>query len=74
MFSKPLAYPSALDHRLASRPASYVEELWSPIPERLSEKSTQKHTHHFLRYFQRQAPSDLSLSGGASIRSRSSSS
>src|SRR5215467_13487999 len=50
--------------------ASYVEELWSPIPARLSEKSELKHTHHFLRHFQRQAPSDLSLSGGASIRTK----
>ena len=34
-------------------------------------KSSQR---YFLRHFQRQAPSDLSLSGGASVRSMSSSS
>ena len=54
-----------------SGPASFVEGLWSPITGRLPEKSELKHTHYFLRHFRRQAPSDLSLSGGASIRTRS---
>jgi hypothetical protein len=50
MFSKPLAYSSALDHRLASLPASYVEELWSPILDRSRTMCTLKRTHYFLRH------------------------
>jgi len=30
---------------------SYVEGLWSPSPERLSQKSTLKHTHYFPAHF-----------------------
>jgi hypothetical protein len=73
MFSKPLAYPSALDHRspfLDRRPS--WRGFGARLPGACRKKSELKHTHYFLRHLRRQAPSDLSLSGGASIRTRSS--
>jgi len=58
MLSKPLAYPSTLDHRppdaLSGRSTSYVEELWSPSLAHVPEIGRQKpkpntSVHFFLR-------------------------
>jgi len=66
MFSMPLAYPSTLDRR----PASYVEELWSPEPRAPAGKSQAKAHAYSPARFPAQSAEGLSLSGGASIRSR----
>jgi hypothetical protein len=70
MFSKPLAYPSTLDHRplraRARRSPSYVEGFWSPFLDHWRINRTLKHTLLLSRSFS--APAEnLSLSGGASI-------
>ena len=74
MFSMPLAYPSTLDRPAAvAQPAcrtSYVEELWSPSLARSRENAQAKAHAYSQRYFQRDDAEGLSLSGGASIRSR----
>jgi hypothetical protein len=70
MFSKPLTYPSALDRRSAS----FVEGLWSPTLVTLGEKEQAKAYTYFPALFSAPSAEDLSLSGGASIRTRSSSS
>ena len=74
MFSMPLAYPSTLDHRSRLRTSasssSYVEGFWSPSLGRRSENSRQKRTLIAERAFPARSAEGLSLSGGASIRSR----
>jgi hypothetical protein len=66
----PTLRPWITDPRFLDRRPSW-RGFGARSPARLSEKSELKHTHYFLRHFRRQAPSDLSLSGGASIRTRS---
>src|SRR5438132_12028983 len=75
MFSMPLAYPSTLDHRpqvahTPQRSPSYVEELWSPYLACCSGKEQAKADAYHPRVFPADNTEALSLSGGASIRSR----
>ena len=50
--------------------SSYVEEPWSPNLGVRSKKCRQKLTHNYQRYFTTRHAEGLSLSGGASIRSK----
>src|SRR5262245_58273332 len=74
MFSEQLAYPSTLDRRLpvarSRRQSSYVEELWSPTLEPFP---SCKHAHAnriSACGISRENAQGLSLSSGASIRTR----
>jgi hypothetical protein len=77
MLSKPLAYPSTLDHSTTGcaapmRSLSCVEELWSPMPHASAEKAQAKAQLYLQALFSSANAEGLSLSGGASIRSRAS--
>ena len=79
MFSMPLANPSTLDRRAArcassTRLPSYVEGLWSPSLDALAGKAQDKAERIVPAYFPARGREGLSLSGGASIRSRACSS
>jgi hypothetical protein len=74
MLSKPLAYPSTLDHRppdaQSGWPTSYVEGLWSPSLAHIVGNSQAKAEANDQPPFRPPCGRSLSPSGGASIRSR----
>jgi hypothetical protein len=70
MFSKSLAYPSALDRRppvaLSRRASSYVEELWSPTLLAFPNCEQADADHIAACAFSRGIALSLSLSSGTS--------